>query len=35
MRTLAKFLWLFVLSIAMLLGLLFSLFLENGGKCDD
>lgn len=29
MRTVAKFLWLFVLSIAMLLGLLFSLFLEK------
>lgn len=29
MRTAAKFLWLFVLSTAMLLGLLFSLFLEK------
>ena len=29
MRTVAKFLWLFVLSIAMLLGLLFSLFLKE------
>lgn len=29
MKTVAKFLWLFVLSIAMLLGLLFSLFLKE------
>lgn len=29
MRTLAKFLWLFVLSTTMLLGLLFSLFLKE------
>lgn len=29
MRTVAKFLWLFVLSTAMLLGLLFSLFLKE------
>lgn len=29
MRTVAKLLWLFVLSTAMLLGLLFSLFLEK------
>ena len=29
MRTVAKFLWIFVLSIAMLLGLLFSLFLKE------
>ena len=29
MRTAAKFLWLFVLSAAMLLGLLFSLFLKE------
>lgn len=29
MRTAAKFLWLFVLSATMLLGLLFSLFLEK------
>lgn len=35
MKTVAKFLWLFVLSTTMLLGLLFSLFLENGGKCND
>lgn len=35
MKTAAKLLWLFVLAETMLLGLLFSLFLENGGKCDD
>lgn len=29
MRTAAKFLWLFVLSTTMLLGLLFSLFLKE------
>lgn len=29
MRTVAKLLWLFVLSSTMLLGLLFSLFLEK------
>lgn len=29
MRTAAKFLWLFVLSVTMLLWLLFSLFLEK------
>mgnify|MGYP000245291320 CR=1 FL=1 len=29
MRTVAKFLWLFVLSATMLLGLLFSLFLKE------
>lgn len=29
MRTVAKFLWLFVLGATMLLGLLFSLFLEK------
>lgn len=29
MRTVAKFLWLFVLSTTMLLGLLFSLFLKE------
>lgn len=29
MRTVAKFLWLFVLSTTMLLGLLFSLFLKK------
>ena len=34
MRTVAKFLWLFVLSIAMLLGLLFSLFLEKEENDD-
>ena len=34
MRTVAKFLWLFVPSIAMLLGLLFSLFLEKEENDD-
>lgn len=35
MRIVAKLLWLFVLSATMLLGLLFSLFLKEGEKCDD
>ena len=35
MKTVAKLMWLFVLGATMLLGLLFSPFLEKEGKCDD